>query len=439
MASQTAFTEEDKELFLRFARDAVEHNIGDVRILKYFGDLALCTTISGMGLAEMVRDKAHLSSAVAKINRSAKYMFETKKGAKRTLGSLYCLVHLGDRSMEVADRSIRQLVQHRASGADKRIAKPVLSREEMRALLKHGDVLDKAILSLLFDSGMRMGEFEMLRKGNLNFVKEEEPMQDSTAKRKMVELIEVKVPAGKTGERLVTCIEPVAYLKAWLAVHPLPKDPDAPLWVSQQTLTQIGSAGLAKRIRMVVGRLNAYRKKMGVPLFTKSVNPHNFRHSRATELGAQPGINEILLCKLMGWTLTSKMAATYCHITDEQVKRAVMRTYGYEKKEQAVIQVNRECVVCHRQNPLGEAICTGCGYDFETNTYINKAPSAMAGMQLRVDRVEQYMQAMADQLNAYKSLDPNSPQDKEAMQLLKEINFDWQSLPQATKKEPQRA
>jgi len=186
----------------------------------------------------------------------------------------------------------------------------------------------------------------------------------------------VKVPAGKTGERMVVVVEATKFVNAWLDAHPI-KDNDAPLWYyirknwgkeSKKVIPKdhregaLTQAGIAKRIRCVVERMNEYRRKNGMPKFATDINPHNFRHSRATELGGENGMTEQILCKVFGWEIGSAMPRTYLHLTDDQVRRAVLRTYGKTKKDDdAEIITSWTCSRCKEDVPLALNYCGRCG------------------------------------------------------------------------------
>ena len=404
MDNQTFWGDGDAELFRRFAADAQAHQIGERRLEKYRTDLTIAHTMTGLGMLEMVEDakqrqvvehlmkkakllkagsdehkkiteelKAakealleksieHLKKACVKINNDTQYSFETKRDAKRTIGSLFCFIHYNNRSLQAAPLDVRVLFRHEAKGGDKRLARAILTREEIREFSKRaGNIMDKAIIWLLFESGMRNGEFEQLKKSDITIVDEG---------------LVIKVPAGKTGERMVIVVEATKYVKEWLAEHPM-KAPDAPLWYyvrrgwgeksgkvipkenKEGALTQ---AGIAKRIRNVVVRVNDARKKAGIPLFVKDVNPHNFRHSRASELGGEAGMTEAIMCKFFGWEIGSTMPKVYLHITDAQVQRAVLRTFGKAKPEEEVkIITHWTCSRCKDETPMGKNYCGRCG------------------------------------------------------------------------------
>jgi len=371
---------EDVELFLRFAEDAALHMIGDKRIEKYRTDLCIAHEMSQRDLLGMVGSLEGLKATIFAINSDHAYSFASKADAKRTLGSLYSFHHNNDRSLRYANRELKELVAHRAKAKDRRLAKPILTRLEMREILQYGNTLDRAIVSTLFDSGMRIGEFIQLKKSDLTQIEEG---------------IEIRVPAGKTGERIVVVVEAKQYLNSWLGEHPV-KDADAPLWMSPDKHKPITGPGISRRIREAVKRLNEHRLQTKQPLFTAPTNPHNWRHSRASELGGEPGMTEQILCKYFGWEIGSDMPRTYLHLTDEQVKRAVLRVHGKAREEEPKqIETHRVCRLCKAQNPLGLAYCGQCGKPLAADEQVSR----MSELTSKVGRIEGLLARLAERLD----------------------------------------
>ncbi len=351
LAESKWMTDADKTLFLKFADDAVARQIGERRIEKYRSDFASAHYMTGMSLSAMVKDFDGLKQAVSKINGDKQqYSAITKKDVKRQLGSLYNFVHNKERSVEYADKEVKLLIRHQIKAADKRLDKAVLTREEIRAMTRFGNTMDKAMLWLLFESGMRNGEFVQLKKSDI---------------KQTEEGLDIHVPAGKTGERETAVVEATKFVLAWINDHPI-KDDDAPLWLSIDTKKPLTQGGIAKRLREIVERLNAHRRKKGIPPFTKPINPHNFRHSRATELAAESGMTEQILCLLFGWRIGSDMPRTYLHLNGEHAKRALLRTYGKAKPdEEKQIITDWICPQCQEKTPLAQNYCGRCGHTKE--------------------------------------------------------------------------
>ena len=336
----------DKKLFSRFATDAGRHQIGDSRISKYLTDANITHLITGRGLMQTTARISGLKRTCGEINNSKKYGVLIKRDVKGFLASLYNFRHTGERSLIDANAKIKACARHKIKAADKRIAKPTISRDEIRELEAHSkDIMDKAMLWLLFESGMRNGEFQKLTIGDVSQTDEG---------------IDVKVPAGKTGERVIVAVEAAKFVNNWLEAHPS-KKPSSPLWVNEHG-ESIMRAAISRRLRLMKDRLNEYRQKEGIPLFKKSMNPHNFRHSRASELGGEPGMTEAILCKYLGWEIGSPMPKTYLHLTPEQVRKAVLRTYGKAKpEEQKKIITSWICPRCKDETSIGKSYCGRCG------------------------------------------------------------------------------
>lgn len=392
------WSESDIKLFRNFAKDAGAHQIGNRRLEKYRTDLTIARSMSGMGMLEMVESVAHLKKACTKINSDTQYSFETKRDAKRTLGSLFCFHNYKDRSLKAATREVRELVKHEAKGKDKRLARPVITRGEMRELSKHaGSNMDRALIWTLFETGMRNGEFEQMKKSDLTEIDEG---------------FIVKVPAGKTGERETLVVEGAAFVKAWLVEHPV-KSADAPLWYyvrhgwdkkgtqkenREGTLTQ---AGIARRLRCIVARLNDYRKKHGIPAFAKDTNPHNFRHSRASEMGGQAGMTEQIMDKYFGWEIGSAMPRVYIHLTDKQVRNAVLRNYGKAKPaDEKEVVSSWTCSRCKKENTMELNYCGTCGasQDGKVLNLTEKLRMELADMQTKQTAMKKDMEELQAKL-----------------------------------------
>lgn len=370
--------EKDKLLFLGFVKASQEkrHPAGERRLEKYRANLKMCHEIAGGGLVAMTKDFPAFKKAILCISSDKQYSFNTKKDLKRILAMLYTFKTKKEPSLKYADKEVKELAQHDAKASDKRLAKEIITRDEMRAMLKHADTMDRAIIALLFESGARIGEFEQLKKSDITQIKEG---------------LEVRIPPGKTGERKVVIVEAKKYVNDWLDCHPS-KAEDAPLWTTPKSGREIKGPAIAKRISLVTEKMNAARKAKGILLFMRSVNPHNFRHSRASELGGEPGMTEQLLCKYFGWEIGSDMPRTYLHLTDAQLKNAVLNTYGRAKKEaEKKIETHWVCLKCSQQSPLAANYCGTCGQPKDSENEITR----IGELEERLAKMETEMKQLA--------------------------------------------
>jgi hypothetical protein len=160
----------------------------------------------------------------------------------------------------------------------------------------------------------------------------------------MVRLYVAGKTRRKSGERLVPILRSYNLMRMWLSEHPRSDDPDAWLWT-------FGKEPLGEtNLRMLVWNL---MKKAKV---SKPRNPYIFRHSALTRFYRDlPGT---VASKLAGHAPGSKEAATYTHLSAEDLENAVRTLNGVQKKE------NVESFKCHKCDQtlgIGDRLCPACG------------------------------------------------------------------------------
>lgn len=213
---------------------------------------------------------------------------------------------------------------------------------------------DKALIFVLYESGCRISEILTLRIRDVQF-------------DKIGAFLNVN---GKTGTRRVRIVQSVPLLASWLNHHPFSQDESSPVW-----LKFAGSSIAANCLNraLPLGRdatcrlLERIAKKAGI---TKHVYPHLFRHSRATYLASH--LTESLLKQHMGWTQSSDMAATYVHLSGQELDKAILKVSGV-KVEQNEPETSLNVVTCPRcknQNSATSRFCPSCGFCFDVKVSI---------------------------------------------------------------------
>ncbi|UWG49307.1 XerD/XerC family integrase (plasmid) [Halalkaliarchaeum sp. AArc-CO] len=124
---------------------------------------------------------------------------------------------------------------------------------------------------------------------------------------------------GKTGSRRLLLLESVSYLDEWLHVHPDPVY-TAYLW-SKIDLNQ-GSSN--EQIGYQYIRRKIFQRACEQAEIEKPVNPHHFRHSRATYLANY--LTEAQLCERFGWVRGSRVPGRYVHLSERDIDSANTRT-----------------------------------------------------------------------------------------------------------------
>ena len=157
---------------------------------------------------------------------------------------------------------------------------------------------DRAIIELLFSSGLRVSELINLNRDNINTVRREFTVRGKGKKDRPVYISE-------------SASEHVAnYLTAR-------HDGLEPLFISYSRNSEVNTTGNYRRLtaRSVQRIINKYTKLAGI---TKHVSPHTMRHSFATDL-LMNGADIRSVQMLLGHSNIST-TQVYTHVTDEHLR-----------------------------------------------------------------------------------------------------------------------
>ncbi len=246
-------------------------------------------------------------------------------------------------------------LDYRVDAENKITPEDMLTDAEIDALANTTmNARDSALVYILAESGCRIGELLSLKIKNIKF--------DNKG-------VLLHIPEGKTGRRQVRLDgKHTKELLEWLDKHPLKEDADAPVWVSlssnskNKCLTYVGVEILLKRLAVKcglgkwVGGNGGYGGKSSGQYVGRPVNPHNFRHKRATDLLITRGVPEAIVKRYMGWGNNSRMPQVYTHFNDQDVDRAILESNGIDAKDIKKIE------------PLDSRVCANCG---EVNTILS--------------------------------------------------------------------
>jgi len=134
-------------------------------------------------------------------------------------------------------------------------------------------------------------------------------------------------------------------------VHPRKNNRESPLFCSlREPFDLISETGLSYQLRKIA-------KRAGIE---KRVNPHSFRHARATHLAEH--LTEQQMKKYLGWTEGSNMAAIYVHLSGKDMDAAILKMNGIKIDDTHAdgLRVGR-CPRCKELNPETSLYCGKCG------------------------------------------------------------------------------
>ena len=97
--------------------------------------------------------------------------------------------------------------------------------------------------------------------------------------------------------------------------------------------------------------------------YEKPLNPHLFRHSRATHLAKS--LTEYEMCLFFGWKVGSKAPRRYVHLAGRDLTPKILSISGKgEIKEELSVDLTLQpvrCIRCGYENPIGSLYCGRCG------------------------------------------------------------------------------
>ncbi len=228
----------------------------------------------------------------------------------------------------------------------------LITKSEMESIIDNcKNSRDRALFSLLYDSGCRIGEILLMKIRNVKF-------------DQYGGILEVPWQ-GKTGYRHVRIVgDSIPYMRAWLDNHPKRNDMESPLFCNVADNIR-GRAMTYDDVRMA---LNKTLKRAGI---TKRIHPHLFRHTRASILAGK--LPEAPLESQMGWIHGSRQTATYVHLSGKQQDEAVLRAFGIEIEEKDDEAKPKMCPRCEATNTSHAKYCRKCWLPLDEAEAIKQA------------------------------------------------------------------
>lgn len=320
--------EQDKLLLRRFRDILASDGLSQGRISKHLFDLTRASELLAKRFEEA--NEHDIRRIVVAFDEKGDLSPWTKRDFMVSLRKFYTWLRgTGSYPPEVAWMKVYKRIKNT------RTAEEMLTEEDVIKLIEAAETpQSKALIATMYESGCRIGELIYMNINQIKF--------DEYGAQLFVN--------GKTGFRRVRVVACVSYLTDWLNRHPHKNDPEARLWLNYWLRPCKYAAALD-----MLHRISA---KAGV---NKRINPHNFRHSRATYLANH--LTDAQMKEHFGWTQDSKMAGVYIHLSGRDVDSALLKVYGIasatEKKESALKP--KECSRCNLSNSPTNLFCSRCG------------------------------------------------------------------------------
>jgi len=326
---KSQLSEQNKKDMLGFSDECLSLGLSIPRTAKYLRHLRQLACPLGVDFSDA--KKEDIKRVAAWIEQSG-YSDWTKHDLRVTLKKFYrYLRHTEDDPPEVA------WLKCWMGNHNRKLPEEILSEEEVSRMVDACHTArDKALVAVMYESGCRIGELSSLKLKHV--------VRHPHGYRLHV--------SGKTGDRTVLVVSSAPYLTNWLNDHPRKLDPDTYLWVRGDGKHRLGYSRFSSIIRSAALRADV----------RKNVNPHAFRHSRATHLANH--LTEAQMNEFFGWVQGSNMPSVYVHLSGRDVDRAILKTHGIEDEEKDSSTsrfASRVCPRCELRNGPTNRFCSRCG------------------------------------------------------------------------------
>lgn len=346
-----SITEKNKDLITHFCEYKTAQKVKLPRIDKYLMTLRLVAEryLNDRDFTALTSDD--IITIIAKVERSGLSDW-TKHDYNLILKTFYKWLNRDD---------IVKVIKVVNPG-NKTLPEDLLTEEDVQKMIDAAYTQkDKAFVACLYEGGFRIGEIGGLAVKDVTFDK----------------YGAIVIVNGKTGMRRVRLIFAMPYLAAWLEAHPFRSEPDAPLWLNMG----VGAKGRGMKYEALRLQIRRIGERAGVQA---KINPHNFRHSRATFLASR--LKECQLNEYLGLVQGSNMTRVYVHLSGRDLDSDLLKMYGLktdEEQEQSLKTV--KCPHCETYNTEGARVCVKC-----------KMPLTVAEVAAKEDRLMEFFSDLMD-------------------------------------------
>ena len=272
-------SEGDKELFIDFLRSMRARGTSYVQLLKYIQSMRTFIKFYDKGFAELAR--TDLEGFLIYMER---FKPKTRKIKWYAVKKFFGHIGLGGVFFRVKFQINRE-----------RLPEQILTRGDIELMVENMRChRDACFCAMLYESGCRVGELLMVRCKDVNF-------DDNGA---------IIMVSGKTGNRRIRIVKYAPLLKRHILRSCKSND---------DRIFNLSYPNAAKILRESAWRVE----------IRKPVNPHAFRHARATHLANK--LTESQLKEFFGWRQGSEMAQIYVHLSGRDIDEAIIGLYKDEE------------------------------------------------------------------------------------------------------------
>lgn len=205
--TSTAISKENKEIIIRFHDSCFADGLSICKTERYIYDLFRLSQILNKDLDTATRED--LQSVAAEIEKR-EWTASSKQTFKVLMKKFYKWIEGTD---EYPDKI--KWMKTNIKSSHKKLPDELFNEEDIEKLIRFAETIrDKAFISVLYESGCRIGEIGEMKIKDIWF--------DTFGARIHV--------SGKTGARIVRVVNSAPYLQEWINSHPYNQDSNSSFW-----------------------------------------------------------------------------------------------------------------------------------------------------------------------------------------------------------------
>jgi len=344
---ESAMLPENRQLIIEFIEhcEAQKNETGYAITIKYAQCLRKIGSLIVKPFKEM--DEKDIDSLLVKLQNQKtekglpykpSYMTDFRKTISKFWRWLYFDEYQGDAPKAIKRMKLKEKI---ARGEPE-----IFTKEEIKKLIEGMTTIrNKAFFYCLYDLQCRVSELLSRQIKHIGYTPAGE--------------IQIKIEADKTSKiHSETLYESSSFFATWLKLHPLPDEPNAPLWMLMRQKGKIVNLSYGNVRKIFLNALKRQGIRKG-----KQSNIHMLRKSKATHDMAD-GV-PITIIKSRGSWVKGSQALQQCYLSVQEKDK----DNAYRKKYGMAVNNGHEeasplssCARCHATLEAKDNLCGTCGF-----------------------------------------------------------------------------
>jgi integrase/endogenous inhibitor of DNA gyrase (YacG/DUF329 family) len=224
----------------------------------------------------------------------------------------------------------------------------VPSREDLLTLIDGENIRDKAMYTVLWESGCRVTALTALK------IKHWKPKGEGYGVVQVPGAYVTGLKGAEHSAKPITFAR--GYLDNWLSEHELSDDPEAPLFHGIRPQDDPSEHLHPHSVHQQLKRIARRTEEID----PEHISPHTFKHGRASEMRASDKYSKDDIEQILDWEEGTPMHGRYEHVTEIDEAERILRKHGFAPTDDGDSVEHRECPRCGTIVDMDAEYCPKC-------------------------------------------------------------------------------